>query len=189
MIDKFKAKFVEESLDNVNDLEEALFALENDMQSKDLIERIFRAMHSLKGGGAMFGFNHLSDFTHHLENIFDKVRNDKLEVTPDLISLTFSAVDEIKSLLDKGDLTEKDDLDAYHAFMGRIQSFSETGSAAPVAEVSASSAPVVDDGEKTYLISFVPKEELLQNGTNPLFLLDDLHALGEGYSIGMSSFL
>jgi len=89
MIDKFKAKFVEESLDNVNDLEEALFALENDMQSKDLIERIFRAMHSLKGGGAMFGFNHLSDFTHHLENIFDKVRNSKIEVTPDLISHLF----------------------------------------------------------------------------------------------------
>ncbi|WP_010662149.1 chemotaxis protein CheA [Marinilabilia salmonicolor] len=183
MIDKFKAKFVEESLDNVNDLEEALFALENDMQSKDLIERIFRAMHSLKGGGAMFGFNHLSDFTHHLENIFDKVRNNKLDVTPDLISLTFSAVDEIKSLLDKGDLTEKEDLDSYHAFMGRIQSFSETGAAASVAESPATTAPVADDGEKTYLISFVPKEELLQNGTNPLFLLDDLHALGEGFSI------
>lgn len=183
MIDKFKAKFVEESLDNVNDLEEALFALENDMQSKDLIERIFRAMHSLKGGGAMFGFNHLSDFTHHLENIFDKVRTDKLEVSPDLISLTFSAVDEIKYLLNKGDLTEKDDLDAYHAFMAKIQNFSESGGNVQSAATTATEAPAAVDGEKTYLISFVPREELLQNGTNPLFLLDDLHALGRGHSI------
>jgi two-component system chemotaxis sensor kinase CheA len=186
MIDKFKAKFVEESLDNVNDLEEALFALENDLQSKDLIERIFRAMHSLKGGGAMFGFNHLSDFTHHLENIFDKVRTDKLEVTPDLISLTFSAVDEIKYLLDKGDLTDKDDLDSYHAFMAKIQNFSESGGNVQATATATTETPAVVDGEKTYLISFVPREELLQNGTNPLFLLDDLHALGEGHSIAFT---
>lgn len=183
MIDKFKAKFVEESLDNVNDLEEALFALENDMQSKDLIERIFRAMHSLKGGGAMFGFNHLSDFTHHLENIFDKVRNDKLDVTADLISLTFTAVDEIKFLLDKGDLSDKDDLDAYRAAMAKIQDFSESGGNLRAAATPEEAIPVLEDGENTYLISFVPREELLQNGTNPLFLLDDIHALGEGFTI------
>lgn len=74
MIDKFRAKFVEESTDNIHDLEEALLLLEKDMRNKELIERIFRAMHSLKGGGAMFGFNHLSEFTHHLETIFDYVR-------------------------------------------------------------------------------------------------------------------
>jgi two-component system, chemotaxis family, sensor kinase CheA len=185
MMDKFKAKFVEESLDNVNDLEEALFALENDMQSKDLIERIFRAMHSLKGGGAMFGFNHLSDFTHHLENIFDKVRNDNLDVTHDLISLTFSAVDEIKYLLDKGDLTEREDLDSFHQFIGQIQAFSEGGVSVASEQAGTSSGNPAsgETEEKTYLISFVPREDLLQNGTNPLFLLDDLHALGKGYSI------
>ncbi|PWD99414.1 chemotaxis protein CheA [Marinilabilia rubra] len=185
MMDKFKAKFVEESLDNVNDLEEALFALENDMQSKDLIERIFRAMHSLKGGGAMFGFNHLSEFTHHLENIFDKVRNDKLEVTQDLISLTFSAVDEIKFLLQKGDLTDPEDLNAYSQFMARIQTFSEGGNISENTSAKASEGNKgnTDSDDKTYLISFVPQEDLLQNGTNPLFLLDDLHALGNSHSI------
>ncbi len=188
MIDKFKAKFVEESLDHVNDLEEALFALEDDMQSKDLIERIFRAMHSLKGGGAMFGFNQLSDFTHHLENIFDKVRNNNLDVSPDLISLTFAAVDEIKYLLNKGDLTEKNDLDAYYKFMNKIQVFHEGGGASdqdslqPVSNMSDQG----DSQDKTYLISFVPNEDLLQNGTNPLFLLDDLHALGKGHSIAFT---
>ena len=60
MIDKFRAKFVEESTDNVHDLEEALFLLEKDMDNKELIERIFRAMHSLKGGGAMFGLDRKS---------------------------------------------------------------------------------------------------------------------------------
>lgn len=184
MIDKFKAKFVEESLDNVNDLEEALFALENDMQSKELIERIFRAMHSLKGGGAMFGFNHLSEFTHHLENIFDQIRNNKLEVTNDLISLTFSAVDEIKYLLDKGDLTEEEDLQEFNNLMEKIQAFLHDDGAPSVSHKTSSSNAVDDNSDsKIYLISFIPRENLLQNGTNPLFLLDDLHALGDGHSI------
>ena len=99
MIDKFRNKFVEESLDNIHDLEEALFLLENDMDDKEIIERIFRAMHSLKGGGAMFGFNDLSEFTHHLETIFDLVRNDKLTIDNNIISLTFESIDHIKHLL------------------------------------------------------------------------------------------
>ena len=102
MIDKFRAKFVEESTDNVHDLEEALFLLEKDMDNKELIERIFRAMHSLKGGGAMFGFNHLSEFTHHLETIFDWVRSNKLKVTIDLITLTFRPSIKLNSCLKLG---------------------------------------------------------------------------------------
>ncbi|MFW6267890.1 MAG: chemotaxis protein CheA, partial [Marinilabiliaceae bacterium] len=185
-MDKFKAKFVEESLDNVHELEESLFALENDMESKDLIERIFRAMHSLKGGGAMFGFNHLSDFTHHLENIFDMVRNGKLGVTHDLISLTFSAVDEIRYLLDKGDLTDKKDLDEYNDFMSRIKTYleGESSDQSPQGDQATSAGGEGTKGEeKTWLITFVPREDILQNGTNPLFLLDDLHALGDARSI------
>jgi two-component system chemotaxis sensor kinase CheA len=100
-----------------------------------------------------------------------------------LISLTFSAVDEIKYLLDKGDLTEKNDLDSYHSFMAKIQNFSVSGGNVQAATTTTSETSEDVDGEKTYLISFIPREELLQNGTNPLFLLDDLHALGEGHSI------
>jgi two-component system, chemotaxis family, sensor kinase CheA len=109
MIDKFRAKFVEEALDNVHDLEEGLLQLENDRRNKEIIERIFRAMHSLKGGGAMFGFNDLSEFTHHLETVFDWVRNGKMEVTDTIVSITLTAIDHIKHLLDVGDLTSADE--------------------------------------------------------------------------------
>lgn len=185
MIDKFRAKFVEESTDNVHDLEEALFLLEKDMDNKELIERIFRAMHSLKGGGAMFGFNHLSEFTHHLETIFDWVRTNKLKVTTDLITLTFSAIDQIKFLLKTGDLSAAEDLDAQQNFIQRLQAFlSGEGSTEPSgAAASQSSAAPEESDEKTYLISFIPQKELLQNGTNPLYLLDDIHALGQALTL------
>jgi two-component system chemotaxis sensor kinase CheA len=184
MIDKFRAKFVEESMDNLHDLEEALFLLEKDMENKELIERIFRAMHSLKGGGAMFGFNHLSDFTHHLETIFDWVRNNKLKVSTDLISLTFSAIDQINFLLKTGDLTKEDDISNQKIFIQRIQSFLTVSNAAAPAATSTEPALLTEvSDEKTYLISFIPQKELLQNGTNPLYLLDDIHALGKAVSL------
>ncbi len=180
MIDKFRAKFVEESLDNIHDLEESLLLLEKDKSDKEIIERIFRAMHSLKGGGAMFGFNDLSEFTHHLETVFDWVRNDKLSVTDDLISLTFNAIDQIKKFLEVGDITDEGEKRELEKFTQQIQQFvtkpsdQVTQSADSIKEELSS-----DDETKTYFIRIKPFNNILLNGTNPLFLLDDLHALGQ----------
>ena len=180
MIDKFKAKFVEESNDNVHDLEEALLLLEKDMSNSEIIERIFRAMHTIKGGGAMFGFNQLSEFTHHLETVFDLIRNNKLSVNEDIISLTFESIDHIKHMLEVGDVEEEDELANQAAFIQRVQrvSNSEVEVSAPQNAIKASQS-IKDDGSKTYLIGIKPNEEILRNGTNPFYLLDDLHAMGE----------
>jgi two-component system chemotaxis sensor kinase CheA len=180
MIDKFKAKFVEESLDNLQDLEEALLLLEKDKSDKEIIERIFRAMHSLKGGGAMFGFNDLSEFTHHLETVFDWVRNGKLSVSDDLISLTFKASDQIKHFLDVGDLSDETEKKELFVFTTQIQQFVSNPLGTPEkSDVSVTDVEEVDDDSKTFFIQIRPHVNILQNGTNPLFLLDDLHALGE----------
>ncbi len=184
MIDKFRAKFVEESLDNVHDLEEALLLLENDKGDKEIIERIFRAMHSLKGGGAMFGFNDLSEFTHHLETVFDWVRNGKLSVTDDLISLTFNAIDQIKHFLDVGDLTDSEEKKELAKLTNRVQQFVNTTGDKPAEELNVEQeSEEVEDDSKTFFIRIKPHSNILQNGTNPLFLLDDLHALGDAIVI------
>ncbi|GAF01829.1 chemotaxis protein CheA [Saccharicrinis fermentans] len=182
MIDKFRAKFVEESLDNVHDLEEALLLLENDRSDKEIIERIFRAMHSLKGGGAMFGFNDLSEFTHHLETVYDWVRNGKLAVSEEIISVTFNAIDQIKYLLDVGDLSDNSDKQELAALTRKVQGLvSDSAVEKPVEESKDNniSEEKPSDHSKTYLINFKPHANILQNGTNVMFLLDDLHALGK----------
>jgi two-component system chemotaxis sensor kinase CheA len=179
MIDKFKAKFVEESNDNVHDLEEALLLLEKDTSNNEIIERIFRAMHTLKGGGAMFGFNQLSEFTHHLETVFDLVRNNKLSVTDDIISLTFESIDHIKHMLEVGDVEDADELANQAAFIQRVQRFSNGEAPVEESTVTSNKTAVKDDGSKTFLINIKPNEEILRNGTNPFYLLDDLHAMGE----------
>lgn len=179
MIDKFKAKFVEESNDNVHDLEEALLLLEKDTDNKEIVERIFRAMHTLKGGGAMFGFNQLSEFTHHLETVFDLVRNNKLAITDDIISLTFESIDHIKHMLEVGDVEDADELANQEAFIQRVQRVSNSGGEGDTLVTKVvKDESVKDDGSKTYLINIKPNEEILRNGTNPFYLLDDLHAMG-----------
>ncbi|MCK7495999.1 MAG: Hpt domain-containing protein [Comamonadaceae bacterium] len=56
-------------------------------------------MHSLKGGGAMFGFAALSEFTHNLETLYDKVRNGLKVIDRKILDITFEAADHMKSLL------------------------------------------------------------------------------------------
>jgi two-component system chemotaxis sensor kinase CheA len=183
MIDKFRSKFVEESLDNVNDLEEALFLLEKDTKNKEIIERIFRAMHSLKGGGAMFGFNDLSEFTHNLETVFDMVRNNKLDVDHDIISLTFASIDHIKRLLELGDLKDPADIREQKLFIERVNGYIKGQKSSGGTSISEVTKIQADEGWHSYLITIKPGENLLNNGTNPFFLIDDLTALGESKTL------
>ena len=189
-IDKFKEKFKEEALDNVANIEESLFQLENEPDNKELIEKLFRSMHTIKGGGAMFGFNDLSTFTHNLETIYDLIRNDKLAVNKDVISLTFESLDYIRQLLDLGELTDPDDIARQKDYINRIQKYFPEGEglyvnpnkkAAQQAQQTqqAAAQPAKQGGKKNYLVNFFPLDTLLNNGSNPFFIIDDLTALGD----------
>ena len=81
-MDNFQSKFLEEASDLINQLEQALLALEQDTNNPELVDSIFRIMHSLKGGGGMFGFENISNYTHKMENMYDLVLDDdgKVEI-------------------------------------------------------------------------------------------------------------
>ena len=68
----------------------------------ELVGRAFRALHTIKGSGSMFGFEELALFTHNLENAFDEVRKGKVTVTSELINLSLSGLDQIKCMIDEG---------------------------------------------------------------------------------------
>lgn len=101
MIDKYKQAFQEEAREIVLELESALLELNERREDSELVGRVFHALHTIKGSEAMFGFDILAAFTHHIENAFDQVRDGRLIASPDLISLFLSAVDQIKAMLDK----------------------------------------------------------------------------------------
>ena len=76
--------FVEEAHELLAELENSLLELEETPDDKELVGRVFRAMHTIKGSGAMFGFDDIAAFTHEVESVYDKVREDKLLVTTEL---------------------------------------------------------------------------------------------------------
>jgi len=95
MIDVHRQAFKEEAYELLSELESSLLELEEMPDDIDLIGRVFRAMHTIKGSGSMFGFDDIASFTHEVETIFDMVRNGKIEVTTTLVNLTLSARDQI----------------------------------------------------------------------------------------------
>jgi len=68
--------FLEEAYELIAELENALLELEENPDDMDLIGRVFRAMHTIKGSGAMFGYENIAEFTHELETAFDLVGYD-----------------------------------------------------------------------------------------------------------------
>ncbi len=99
-MDKHQETFKEEAYELLGELETALMELEDKPEDGELIGRVFRAMHTIKGSGAMFGFDAIASFTHDVETVFDHVRNGRISVSRDLIDLTLSARDHIHRLLD-----------------------------------------------------------------------------------------
>ncbi len=173
-MDVFKKKFIEEATDHIQDLEEALLQLDNDRSDKGIIERVFRAMHSLKGGGAMFGFNEISSMTHNLENIYDQIRNGKTVLSDEILNLTFETVDVLKLLVDVQTAGSKETKAKYDEVINKINNISEGNGIDDSQELIQEEVKEV----KTFYIRFKPNEDILKNGTNPLFLLDEMASLG-----------
>jgi two-component system chemotaxis sensor kinase CheA len=75
MTNQFQKVFIDEAREIIVSLENDLIALESNTDDSDLINRIFRSLHTIKGSGAMFEFIRISNFSHELETLFDLIRN------------------------------------------------------------------------------------------------------------------
>ncbi|MBI5740184.1 MAG: chemotaxis protein CheA [Nitrospirae bacterium] len=170
--DKHKETYREEAYELLADLEVALLELEKSPDNGELIGRAFRDLHTIKGSGAMFGFEGIAAFTHEVETVFDLVRDGRMPVTKDLIDLTLSARDHIRNLLD---LPETD----HNAAGGEIltplrklvpRDAEETG--------TGDSASGHAGDNMTYRIQFRPGPDIFKKGINPSLLLNELRTLG-----------
>jgi two-component system chemotaxis sensor kinase CheA len=102
-IDQFRRGFQEEARELLVELEMVLLQLNERREDGELVGRVFRALHTIKGSGSMFGFDELAAFAHKLENAFDEVRKGRLAVTPELVDLTLSALDQIREMVEEGE--------------------------------------------------------------------------------------
>ena len=169
--------FRQEAVDLLAQLEGALLDLEAAPEDRSLIDQAFRALHTLKGSGAMFGWDALAAFTHHLESTFDLVRNHKLAVTRELVSLTLAAADHIRVLLEQPEAADRLRgealLASIHDLAGSAGQRLSDLARPPSAVGVAAAGP-----ERVFRIRFRPHRDVFASGCNPLLLLDELRSLG-----------
>ena len=179
MIDQHRQAFKDEAYELLTELESSLLELEENPTDIELIGRVFRAMHTIKGSGAMFGFDTIAAFTHEVETVFDQVRSGKLSVSQNLVDLSLAARDRIKAMLD-GDGVDPDTV-ASEALIAGFKALSGGGevhggndSPGPADEPPAAET----SGQVTYRIRFKPFAGIFMTGTNPMSLLNELRGLG-----------
>ncbi len=174
-MDQYRETYRQEAEELLVELEETLLELEQHPHEADLVGRAFRAMHTIKGSGAMFGFDDVAAFTHELETAFDRVRSGELAVSKELVDVGLAAKDHIRALLGPGA-----DPSQGQPLLGRLARLLGSGGR-PAPGAAAAPAPAAmpaPDGRATFRIRFRPEPGLLATGTNPLLLLDELRGLG-----------
>jgi two-component system chemotaxis sensor kinase CheA len=188
--DQFKQAFREEGREVLVDLESALLELNDNRGDMELVGRVFRALHTMKGSGAMFGFEDLATFTHNLETAFDEVRNGRLPISSELIDLTLAALDQIRAMLEEGmagapvaDLAACAEILAkVRHLTGKPEKHPAKGKTAPLTlglETGAwTSSEAVTGPVREWSIHFAPGPDFMLNGANPLLLLNELKQLG-----------
>ena len=162
------AVFRVEAQELLDQIEQALLDLEHRPDDADLVAQVFRAMHTLKGSGAMFGFDALATFAHHCETAFDGVRKGLVKATPALIASVLAAEDHLRALAAGKEVPANEST----ALLNAIEQ-AMTATTAPDGASIARSEP-----ERCWKIRFKLERDALINGTRPLALLDELRALG-----------
>jgi two-component system chemotaxis sensor kinase CheA len=188
--DQFKQSFREEAREIVVDLEAALLELNENRADMELIGRVFRALHTIKGSGSMFGFEELAAFTHNLETAFDQVRNGKLAINSELIDLTLAALDQIRAMVEENPEAPEDRaacssiLSSVRKLAHLEDSVTALQAASPANPDVAPESPLADSALalREWHVRFAPGPELMLNGANPFLLVRELRQLG-GLSI------
>ena len=93
--------FLEEASELLEDIEHCGLNLESGDSNPDHINRLFRSFHTIKGSGAMFGFEQITEFTHKIEDALDLARSGKIPADPKLAQIVLLAKDHVSNLMDE----------------------------------------------------------------------------------------
>lgn len=200
-LSQFHQVFFEESFENLDIMENSLMELDISDIDSEIINTIFRAAHSIKGGSATFGFSAIAEFTHILETLLDQIRAGDRGVSKDDVNLFLQSVDcirEMLSLLQSGEdaytslgqeLTEKFTLilnggadsngaEKTHAEQKESEKNVVAIDKSTDAEIKRAEKEGVFNGKK-WTIFFHPEADILKTGNDPMRLVRELGSLGK----------
>jgi two-component system chemotaxis sensor kinase CheA len=180
--ERFKTMFLDECDEHARTLEHTLTAMQRGARSQELVDDAFRAIHSIKGGAGMFGFDRIVPFAHKFETVLDHVRLGQIGISEELMSAALRATDCLSDLiLAAGSNTElaPDYEKSSIRTLARLAGLSaELPSSAP-APVKVEVRPEVAPGStQRFVIHFNPHSGLLKRANEPLLLVRQLQELG-----------
>ena len=202
--DEFISIFLSEANEIVEGLENDLVLLEDNKSDEDLLNKIFRSAHTLKSSAGTVGFTTMSELNHVAENLLEKVRSGKLDVTPTMITVLLEFLDTVKIMLQniidgKGEADGVNNIESLKAKIKAIADGNEidasvqaptTLSAAPTVKKetpTSTQAQAIEEPEKkeesssgsnVFHISMSFKPTIFDNGIDPLMFLNDLRDIG-----------
>ncbi len=179
-LQQFKQTYFEESSEFLGVAETGLLRLTPGNVDMEEINAIFRAVHSIKGGGGAFGFTDLVAFSHEFETVMDGVRNSTIPITDELVDILIRANDVLGQLLGHARDGTRPPAGFAVAIVTALKGFAANAlEEAPPANEPCTPSPILGAaGRKTFSVRFRPKADLLLTGNDPTFMLRALKAMG-----------
>lgn len=181
--------FFAEAEDLLNSMEAALLRLDEGEKDMETINEIFRAAHTIKGSAGLFGLNDIVSFTHIVENVLDRARDEKIVITGDLLSILLPCRDHIAVLVENAMHEQANDeaclaqgktlLAALNPWLKEptASSATVTASSKSIAQAPSGNEPITDRDSWHISVRFGP--DLLRNGMDPFSILRFLRTLGD----------
>ncbi|QEY18370.1 chemotaxis protein CheA [Cellvibrio sp. KY-GH-1] len=181
--------FFAEAEDLLNSMEAALLRLDEGEKDMETINEIFRAAHTIKGSAGLFGLNDIVSFTHIVENVLDRARDEKIVITGDLLSILLPCRDHIAVLVENAMHEQANDeaclaqgktlLAALNPWLeeSTASNATATASSKSIAQAPSGNEPITDRDSWHISVRFGP--DLLRNGMDPFSILRFLRTLGD----------
>lgn len=202
-LDEFKATYFDECSELLLELEEQFAAIQEGDRDTERLNAVFRAIHSIKGGGGAFGFDDLVKFAHSFETLLDYVRDGRVELTEDVTVLCIRSIDIVADFVNAArngetlaadyGAVEKASFDALSRGEGVGGESAGGGDDAEMEEFDIeftpvsvnldeskplSSVPPSADGASRWQVTFKPFSTLYERANDPLLLFRELSLLG-----------
>lgn len=197
MDDETLQMYVEEAGEHLEDIESDLLTIEQDGEDLDeeLVNKVFRAAHSIKGGAGFLGLTAIKELSHKIENVLDMVRNRQLVPTPDVVNVVLLAFDYLSQMLKNVAASNEMDISEHIEALAGLAAANLTAGE----QESAARDVTVKDGDNRevftipelelqqarkggkylYLLSYDLIHDVQQQGKNPLEIIKGLQDSGE----------
>ncbi len=186
---QYLSVFMDECQEHLQTLNQSLLELEHAPENSSVLDKIFRAAHTLKGASATMGFNKMANLTHAMEDVLGKLRSKELTVTSELMNSLFEAVDSLEILTATISEGKEEDIE----ITGTVQDLHRfiSGNIEPVkserrqnlqlryleAEIEQISS-AINNGEKLIHIEVTLVEDCLLKGARVFMVLREIEKLG-----------